>query len=177
MSNSLRGPLYLSALALVVSLGFNLFLVIHTSRLILAQTPQLIDNQVLPTAEADIRGVLDAQVEAWNRGDLDGFMAGYKDTEHLRFASGDTVTTGFAATKERYFKRYKADGKEMGKLTFSEVTVEVDSHRMAIVRGRWHLKYEKSADEPHGLFTLTMRWSGGDGWKITSDHTSAAEKK
>jgi ketosteroid isomerase-like protein len=127
-------------------------------------------------AEANIRDVLTAQQEAWNRGDLDGFMAGYWESEDLRFASGDTVTTGYNATKGRYVKRYKADGKEMGKLTFSDVTVEVLTPDVALVRGRWHLKFEKTAEEPHGLYTLTVKNFGGL-WRITSDHTSAAEKK
>jgi beta-aspartyl-peptidase (threonine type) len=127
-------------------------------------------------AEDDIRAVLDAQEKAWNRGDLDGFMAGYWESEELRFASGDTVTTGYKATKERYEKRYKADGKEMGTLTFSDVTVEVVTPEYAVVRGRWALKFAKSDEKPHGLYTLTMK-KLADGWKITSDHTSAAEKK
>ncbi len=129
-----------------------------------------------PSPEKDIRAVLTAQQDAWNKGDLDGFMAGYWDDEGLRFTSGDTVTTGFKATKERYLKRYKADGKEMGKLSFSEIAVEMVTADYAIVRGRWALKFEQSADEPRGLYTLTMK-KLKDGWKITSDHTSAAEKK
>ncbi len=129
-----------------------------------------------PKTEDEIRAVLTAQQDAWNKGDLDGFMAGYWESEGLRFASGDTVTTGFKATKERYHKRYKADGKEMGKLTFSDVTVELVTAEYAVVRGKWALKFEKSADEPHGLYTLTVK-KFPDGWKITTDHTSAAEKK
>jgi beta-aspartyl-peptidase (threonine type) len=35
-----------------------------------------------PTDQA-IRGVLDAQVAAWNKGDLDGFMAGYWNDDKL----------------------------------------------------------------------------------------------
>lgn len=134
------------------------------------------DKGTAEKSEKEIRAVLDAQEKAWNGGDLDGFMAGYWESEELRFASGDTVTTGFKATKERYTKRYKADGKEMGELTFSEVTVEVVSADYAVVRGRWALKFAKSDDKPHGLYTLTMK-KFADGWKITSDHTSAAEKK
>lgn len=129
-----------------------------------------------PKTEDQIRAVLNGQELAWNKGDLDGFMAGYWESEELRFASGDTVTTGFKATKERYEKRYKADGKEMGKLTFSDVTVELVTAEYAVVRGKWALKFEKSADEPHGLYTLTVK-KFQDGWKITTDHTSAAEKK
>lgn len=144
--------------------------------LIIERMDGLRGKQPPTVAEERIRGVLTAQVEAWNRGDLDGFMAGYWESDELRFASGDSVTTGYEATRQRYFKRYKADGKEMGKLTFSDVTVELVNSDFALVRGRWHLKFEQSAEEPHGLYTLTLKQFGGL-WRITSDHTSAAEKK
>ncbi|MFY8058947.1 MAG: hypothetical protein ACOVRM_14465, partial [Planctomycetaceae bacterium] len=39
-------------------------------------------------AESSIRAVLTAQTEAWNRGDIPGFMQGYVRGEALRFASG-----------------------------------------------------------------------------------------
>lgn len=163
MPDSAHRPSWLLVVVLLLLLAGNLSLIFALNR-----TPP-----PLPP-EADLRAVLTAQQDAWNRGDLDGFMAGYWESEELRFASGGTVTTGYAATKARYFKRYKADGKEMGTLTFSEVSVEVLTPELAIVRGRWRLKYEKSAEQPHGLYTLTLR-KFANGWKITTDHTSAAE--
>ncbi len=63
---------------------------------------------------AAVRALLDAQVEAWNRGDLEGFMAGYWRSPELVFCSGATVTKGWDATLERYRKRYQAEGREMG---------------------------------------------------------------
>ena len=36
-------------------------------------------------AVRDVRAVWTAQVEAWNRGDLDGFMAGYWKSPDLVF--------------------------------------------------------------------------------------------
>jgi beta-aspartyl-peptidase (threonine type) len=129
--------------------------------------------------EKDIRGVLDAQQKAWNKGDLDGFMAGYWNDEKLTFISGGGITTGWKATKERYVKRYKADGKEMGKLTFSELKVEVLSTTAATLHGRFELTFEKEPDEKktaRGRFTLILR-KLADGWKITHDHTSAEETK
>ncbi len=164
MPDSARRPSWLLVVVVLLLLAGNLFLMLTLTR-----TPP-----PLPP-EADIRAVLTAQQDAWNRGDLDGFMAGYWESEELRFASGGTVTTGYNATKTRYFQRYKADGKEMGTLTFNEVSVEVLTPELAIVRGRWRLKYVKSADEPHGLYTLTLR-KFANGWKVTTDHTSAAEK-
>ena len=70
-----------------------------------------------------IRSVLDAQVVAWNKGDLEGFMAGYWKSPDLSFFSGKTKTRGWQATLDRYRKQYQADGKEMGQtpITLSEV--------------------------------------------------------
>ncbi len=137
-----------------------------------------------PAARADdakdIRAVLDAQVVAWNKGDLDGFMAGYWNDEGLTFISGGDITNGWKKTKERYEKRYKADGKKMGKLTFDELHVEVLSPTAAMLRGRFALAFEKEKDEKKqtasGRFTLILRKTA-DGWKIVHDHTSAEEKK
>ena len=64
---------------------------------------------------AEVRALLDAQVAAWNRGDLEAFMAGYWRSPELVFCSGATVTKGWDATLERYRKRYQAEGREMGR--------------------------------------------------------------
>ncbi|MBP3954669.1 nuclear transport factor 2 family protein [Gemmata sp. G18] len=130
--------------------------------------------------EKDIRAVLDAQVIAWNKGDLDGFMAGYWNDDQLTFISGGDITTGWKKTKERYEKRYKADGKEMGKLVFSDLHVETFSPNAAMMRGKFELTFEKEKDDAkktaRGRFTLILRKTP-DGWKIVHDHTSAEEKK
>ena len=68
---------------------------------------------------AAVRALLDAQVEAWNRGDLEGFMAGYWRSPELVFCSGATVTKGWDATLERYRQRYQAEGREMGRCSAS----------------------------------------------------------
>src|ERR1017187_1743051 len=64
--------------------------------------------------EAAIRKVLQSQVEAWNRHDLEGFMAGYWNSPALTFFSGATETQGQQATLERYRKKYQAPDAEMG---------------------------------------------------------------
>ena len=121
-----------------------------------------------PQAVADILGVMDAQVAAWNRGDVDGFMKGYWNSEKLVFVSGDNVTRGWQQTLDRYKKNY--DSKEkMGKLEFREVEVNVLSPDAAVVLGSWNLTREK--DNPHGKFTLIFR-KLSEGWRIIMDHTS-----
>ncbi len=123
------------------------------------------------TEAASIRAVLAGQSAAWNRGDIDGFMQGYWNSEQLRFASGDSVTYGWAAANQRYHAHYP-DRAAMGALEFSDLDVELLAPDAAIVFGRWALQREH--DRPHGLFTLVLRKTP-DGWKISRDHTSAAD--
>jgi beta-aspartyl-peptidase (threonine type) len=132
----------------------------------------------LPAAEGEpaksaakaVRGVLDEQERAWNKGDLDGFMAGYWKSPDLTFFSGDKVTRGWEATLERYRKKYQAEGKEMGKLSFKDLDVQVLGPDSAVVRGRFELVTSK--DKPTGLFTLLLR-RFPEGWRIVHDHTSS----
>jgi beta-aspartyl-peptidase (threonine type) len=121
-----------------------------------------------PEAKA-IQKVLDDQVAAWNKGDLEGFMAGYWKSEDLTFFSGKDVTRGWNATLQRYKKRYQSEGKEMGKLTFSNLKIDVAGPDAAVVRGRFKLVTSK--ETPEGLFTLLFKKTS-DGWKIVHDHTS-----
>ena len=88
------------------------------------------------TAPDEVRAVLTAQAAAWNAGDLGGYMAGYWNDDGLRFCSGGTVTTGWQPTMDRFRKRYQAEGKEMGRLTFTELEVVPLADDAALARGR-----------------------------------------
>lgn len=107
-------------------------------------------------------------------------MAGYWNDDALTFISGGDLTTGWKGTKARYEKRYKADGKEMGTLTFSELHVETFGPNAAMLRGKFALAFAKEKDAAKkaatGRFTLILRKTAA-GWKIVHDHTSAEEKK
>ena len=120
--------------------------------------------------EAAIRQVLQTQVGAWNRHDLEGFMAGYWNSPELTFFSGATETHGWQETLERYRKKYQAPGAEMGKLEFKDLQVELLGPSSAFVRGKFQLTLS-NGKQPHGLFTLVFR-QFPDGWKIIHDHSS-----
>jgi beta-aspartyl-peptidase (threonine type) len=126
-----------------------------------------------PPAPSAVRGVLDAQVEAWNRGDLEAFMAGYWRSPDLVFCSGATVTKGWDETLARYRKRYQSEGREMGRLRFDSVEVVPLGEGAALARGAWRLVMS-DGKEPHGLFTLLLRPVDG-AWRIVHDHTSQGE--
>lgn len=120
--------------------------------------------------EKAIRAVLDAQVAAWNRGDIEGFMDGYERSDKTVFVGGDNVTRGWLTVLDRYKRNYNTREK-MGTLTFSDLDVTVLGKDAAVVLGRWHL--QRANDEPHGRFTLIFRKTKL-GWKIIHDHTSSA---
>ena len=122
-----------------------------------------------PSAKAAIQKVLDDQVVAWNKGDLEGFMAGYWKSPELSFYSGGTKMAGWQATLDRYRKKYQGEGKEMGKLAFKEISIDVIGADHALVKGRWHLTLTK--ESVGGLFTLLMK-KMPEGWRIVHDHTS-----
>ncbi len=123
-----------------------------------------------PTAPAadPIRSLLDGQVAAWNRGDIDGFMNGYARSPKTVFVSGDKVTYGWKESRDRYAKKYDSPAK-MGRLTFSGLTIMRFCPEAAIVLGSWSLQRER--DRPHGKFTLLVR-KLPEGWRIVLDHTS-----
>jgi beta-aspartyl-peptidase (threonine type) len=121
------------------------------------------------SARKEIRAVLDRQVQAWNRGDLEAFMEAYWRSPTLTFFSGGTTVSGWEQTLGRYRKRYQGTGNEMGKLEFLDLNIELLGPSAAFVRGQFHLAM--SSGESKGLFTLTFRKIGGR-WKIVHDHTS-----
>ncbi|HUE81869.1 MAG TPA: SgcJ/EcaC family oxidoreductase [Pyrinomonadaceae bacterium] len=128
------------------------------------------------TTEADskivaaVRAVLEAQSDAWNRGDIEGFLDGYARSPDIVFVSGDKVMRGWQTVLDYYKQSYNSREK-MGKLTFSELEITPLGSDAAIVLGRWHLK--RVEDEPRGRFTLLLRRTE-QGWKVVHDHTSSA---
>jgi beta-aspartyl-peptidase (threonine type) len=121
-------------------------------------------------AEAEIRQLLDTQVAAWNRGDLEGYMSGYWNSEELTFFSGASECGGWKPVLERYRQHYKKSGSQMGRLDFSHIRIETFGEEAALARGHWRLKTPNGVTRT-GLFTLLLR-RFSDGWRIVHDHSS-----
>ena len=131
---------------------------------------QSVRNEPDAKIAAAIRAVLDAQRDAWNRGDIAGYMDGYARSEETVFISGDTVTHGWQTVLDRYKKGYDTREK-MGVLAFADLEFNQLSKDAVAVSGRWHL--QRAGDQPHGRFTLIFRRTKA-GWRIVHDHTSSA---
>ena len=131
-------------------------------------------------AVSEIQNALHAQQDAWNRGDIEGFMEGYWRSPKTIFVSGDDVTRGWQKVLDRYKAKY-SDRAKMGTLEFSDVEITSLDEDAAVALGSWRLKRatvlplsdSSAIREPHGRFTLIFQ-KLPDGWKIIHDHTSAA---
>lgn len=120
-------------------------------------------------AETQIRAVLDAQVAAWNRGDVAAFMQGYWNSPETEFVGSNGIVRGWQPVLDRYRKAYP-DRAAMGHLEFSDLEIQTLCPDAALVVGHFHLQRE--GDAPAGVFTLTFR-RFPEGWRIINDHTSA----
>jgi ketosteroid isomerase-like protein len=116
-----------------------------------------------------VKKLLEDQVMCWNKGDLDGFMKGYWNSESLSFYSGSNISYGWKKVKDRYQERYFAEGKERGELAFNDIQVELIGEEGAFVRAKWKTVMKKETTE--GLFTLVLKKVDGE-WRIVHDHTS-----
>lgn len=116
-----------------------------------------------------INKVLMDQVADWNKGSLEGFMAGYWESPELSFYSGKNTTKGWQQTLDRYRLRYQSEGKEMGTLVFKDLEIELLGKENAFVRGKWQL--DLKSETVGGLFTLVLK-KFPSGWRVIHDHTS-----
>lgn len=116
---------------------------------------------------AAIRRVLADQAAAWNRGDIDGYMAGYAKSDDTMFV-GTEVTRGWTKVRDRYKAKYDSREK-MGTLDFSDIDLRPLGPDDVVVTGAW--KLTRTADTPHGRFTLIFH-RRPEGWRIVYDHSS-----
>ena len=119
---------------------------------------------------ADLRKLLDDQTAAWNRGDLESFMQGYWHSPDVTFFSGDTIVKGWDQTLQRYRDRYQNGDKQMGKLSFTEESIEMLGSNAAVVTARWHLEMT-DGKKVEGLTTILCKRMK-EGWRIVHDHSS-----
>lgn len=139
------------------------FLLLSTNALAIAQEADV--------RAADIRAALTAQQDAWNRGDIVGFMTTYENSDDIRFVGRAGLAKGYRAVLESYRKRY-ASPAAMGKLTYTILEVAPLGRDHASVVGRFALaRTPEGGGDASGIFTLVLRKTKA-GWKIIHDHTS-----
>ena len=128
----------------------------------------VIKSQAQRQEESEIRNLLNRQTDAWNRGDITGFMQTYWQNDSLMFIGKDGVTWGWKNTLEHYKKGYP-DKETMGQLSFEIILVKKLSKEYFFVVGKWMLK--RNAGDVSGHYNLLVKRIKGE-WKIIADHSS-----
>ncbi|SNS29440.1 Ketosteroid isomerase homolog [Granulicella rosea] len=142
-------------------------LLLLSTAMLNAQTPAAA-NQT-PTAKA-ILAVLDRQVADWNRGDIDAFATGYKNSPDILFI-GRTINRGYAEMVANYHKGYPTK-ERMGVLSFSQLEVQPLDARFATATGHFHIEASAAAGGNSDGYFLLVWEKTADGWKVVRDDTT-----
>lgn len=118
-----------------------------------------------------IKALLQEQAKDWNRGDLDAFARGYKNSPDILFI-GRTVEHGYAGMLAGY-KAHYGTRAAMGTLSFTQLEVQpLDAH-FATATGHFHLERTAAGGgNADGHFLLVLEQTA-EGWKIVRDDTTA----
>ncbi|MGB5262600.1 MAG: nuclear transport factor 2 family protein [Lutimonas sp.] len=113
----------------------------------------------------EILQVLDAQTDAWNKNDLEGFMQGYWKSEELKFFGANGVTSGWQNTLNNYINRYP-NSDHTGILNFKIHSVSPIHDGAYYVMGEFFL--ERKVGDANGVFMIIFKKINGE-WKIIAD--------
>jgi ketosteroid isomerase-like protein len=133
----------------------------------------------------EVETLIEAQVAAWNSGDLEGFTSVY--SEDCKFLSPTGLTQGRQQVLDRYVRRYP-DQAAMGTLRFEFIemvpmTMEVRSLMGLLkkegiggmtVAARWYLSYP-DREAASGLTLIVFKRLAG-GWQIIQDASMSDEE-
>lgn len=125
-------------------------------------------HEIVPKS---IQEKLSLQENAWNSGDIIGFMdAAYWPSDSLMFIGSKGLTQGFESTLSNYQKSYP-NSEAMGTLMFELHVWKPLGTRHGLLIGEWHLQRNDSLEDLMGHFSLI--WEQRDSsWLIIADHSS-----
>lgn len=118
--------------------------------------------------ESDIRRLLAASTDAFNRGDLPGHLAIYD--AGVTFMTKDGPRPGIEPIEQAFRKNYFRDGKAIQQLRFDALAVRPLGPDVALATARWILSGGDKPDQS-GWFTLVLQ-RGNAGWRAVHDHSS-----
>lgn len=121
------------------------------------------------SAQQQISAAMQQSAAAWNRGDLDAFLAVYKDDPSTAFMAPQ-ITYGLTDIKARYARSYFKDGKPKARLTYDDLKFRPLGPNYMVLTGRWHLT-DDAGKKQDGYYTLIWQKTTA-GWRIIHDHSS-----
>ncbi|WP_202843940.1 YybH family protein [Luteimonas saliphila] len=121
--------------------------------------------------DAAIREVIAGMQDAWNRGDFEGYMAGFQDPGVV-FVSRGRFQRDWQGTLDHYIADYGGAAARRGTLCFYDIRIERLADDAAQLVSRFRLARE--AEPQYGINTRLMRRHGGR-WVIALNHVSAVD--
>jgi len=118
--------------------------------------------------EAEIRAMLQASMEAFNRGDLSGHLAIYDAA--VTFMTADGPRPGIAPIEASFREKYFLDGRPKQQLGFEQVAARSLAPDSALVTGKYLLSGGEEKDQS-GWFTIVWTRTPA-GWRAIHDHSS-----
>lgn len=126
------------------------------------------ENSNPANTKATIDQIMDTQENAWNQGDIDGFMNAYWESDELAFVGSKGLTKGYSGVLSNYKKTYP-NKEKMGTLEFVNKEMRPLGDDYFFVVGQWTLF--RTVDTLQGHYSLV--WENQDGkWVIINDHSS-----
>lgn len=120
--------------------------------------------------QAAIMTVMQKQAEAWNSGNIKGYMEAYLNDPELRIASDRGVSRGWTHITELYSSNYPTS-EMMGELTYEDISITPLPPYHAQIFGRYVLKRPEPMPISMGHYTLLFKKTS-DGWRIIHDHST-----
>lgn len=115
----------------------------------------------------EIKQALHQSAKDWSKGDLEGYMNVYWNSEKLQFIGKRGITYGWRQTLINYKKGYPTKD-DTGKLTFKVLSVDFLAKDLYSLIGEYHL--ERPAGNASGIYNLIFKKIDGK-WVIITDHT------
>jgi len=132
-------------------------------------TELVVTHETAPPVRAQIEHMMTEAAGAWNRGDLDRFVADYAPDTTTTFIGSRGIMRGRAAIRAAYAPRFSAPGKQ-DSLSFENIEVDSLAPDALNVIAYYRLSRGDSTIA-RGPTSLVMRKIGGV-WKIVHDHSS-----
>jgi ketosteroid isomerase-like protein len=127
-----------------------------------AQTPDPLFTAT--KQQLEVAKIILQQQDAWNKGDLDAYLAHFKDAADTEVILAAPVY-GFADVRSAFHQNYP-NADSMGKLEDSEIQVRALGDNFALATGKYHLsRSHKAGGDAQGTFSEIFEKTK-DGWQV-----------
>lgn len=119
--------------------------------------------------QAAVDHLLTRSEQAWNAGDLEGFVGWYKRGPETTFLGSSGLTHGWDAIRNRYAGRFEPDAAR-DSLRFEDLETRPLAPGLGLATARYVLFQDDSVTAT-GVFTLIVERTS-EGWRIIHDQSN-----